>query len=72
MTAIDNAPSTPDDIDLGLLLRALASNPNVPFVFSCNGNDIRGGYHITEVKAGHFSALDCGANPEAWSGIPEG
>lgn len=27
------------------------------------------GYHVTEVKAGHFSALDCGANPEAWSEI---
>ncbi|TCS09218.1 hypothetical protein EV281_1011099 [Rhizobium sp. BK418] len=27
------------------------------------------GYHVTEVKAGQFRALDCGANPEAWSEI---
>ncbi|AGB73134.1 MULTISPECIES: DUF6428 family protein [Rhizobium] len=27
------------------------------------------GYHVTEVKAGQFSAFGCGANPEAWSEI---
>ena len=69
MTISDNTLSSPDDIDLGFLLGALDANPDVPLVFSYDGNDIRGGYHITEVKAGHFSALDCGANPEAWSEI---
>ncbi|MFP3802914.1 DUF6428 family protein, partial [Paraburkholderia sp. SIMBA_027] len=31
------------------------------------GQAVKPGYHVTEVKAGQFSALDCGANPEAWS-----
>ena len=30
---------------------------------------MRAGYHVTEVKAANFSALDCGANPEVWSEI---
>ena len=30
---------------------------------------MKAGYHVTEVKAANFSALDCGANPEAWSEI---
>lgn len=28
---------------------------------------MKAGCHVTEVKAGAFSALDCGANPEAWA-----
>lgn len=69
MTTSDNTQSTPDEIDLGFMLGALDANPDAPLIFSYDGDDIRGGYHITEVKAGHFSALDCGANPEAWSEI---
>lgn len=69
MTTSDNTQSAQDDIDLCFLLETLDANPEVPLVFSYEGNEIRGGYHITEVKAGHFSALDCGANPEAWSEI---
>ena len=34
-----------------------------------SGSAGEGGYHVTEVKAANFSALDCGANPEAWSEI---
>ncbi len=30
---------------------------------------MQAGYQVTEVKAAHFSALDCGANPEAWSEV---
>jgi hypothetical protein len=30
---------------------------------------VKHGYHVTEVKAGQFAALDCGANPEAWTEI---
>jgi hypothetical protein len=69
MEAIDNRQSAADDIDLGFLLGVLDAHSDRPLVFSYDGNDIRAGYHITEVKAGHFSALDCGANPEAWSEI---
>lgn len=57
------------DITLGEMLEQIAADPELPLVFSYNGAAIRPGYHVTEVKAGQFSALDCGANPEAWSEI---
>lgn len=57
------------DITLGDMLEQIAANPELPLVFSYNGATIRPGYHVTEVKAGQLSALDCGANPEAWSEI---
>ncbi|HTO31147.1 MAG TPA: DUF6428 family protein [Pararhizobium sp.] len=69
MAVLDNTLSTSDDISLGFLLAALDASPDAPLVFSYDGADIKPGYHITEVKAGRFSALDCGANPEAWSEI---
>ena len=58
-----------DDISLGQLLDMLAAHGAQPLVFHYEGAAIRPGYHITEVKAGRFSALDCGANPEAWDEI---
>ncbi|GGG23182.1 MULTISPECIES: DUF6428 family protein [Rhizobium] len=67
MNAIDKTVST--DINLGDLLAVLAVAPDAPLVFSYEGRPVRPGYHVTEVKAGQFSALDCGANPEAWSEI---
>ncbi len=67
MNAIDKTIST--DISLGHLLDVLAVAPDAPLVFSYEGISVRPGYHVTEVKAGQFSALDCGANPEAWSEI---
>ena len=65
MTAIDKAGSS--DITLGQLLDGLAAAPEAPLVFLYEGQPVKAGYHVTEVKAGAFSALDCGANPEAWS-----
>lgn len=73
--AVDNrlfahtAVADPADITIGELLHALAGHADKPLVFSYEGRAIRPGYHVTEVKAGQFSALDCGANPEAWSEI---
>lgn len=67
MNAIDKSMSS--DISLGLLLEALAASPHLPLVFHYDGRSVKPGYHVTEVKAGQFSALDCGANPEAWSEI---
>ncbi|CZT37713.1 hypothetical protein DSM25558_2848 [Agrobacterium sp. DSM 25558] len=67
MNAIDKTIST--DISLAHLLDVLAVAPDAPLVFSYDGNTVRAGYHVTEVKAGIFSALDCGANPEAWAEI---
>jgi hypothetical protein len=69
MNAIDNSQFAVTDISLGALLSSLAAEPQLPLIFHYDGQSIRGGYHITEVKAGQFSALDCGANPEAWSEI---
>jgi hypothetical protein len=67
MNAIDKSVLT--DIGLGHLLDVLAVAPDAPLIFSYDGSPVRPGYHVTEVKAGQFSALDCGANPEAWSEI---
>ncbi|MGK9041384.1 hypothetical protein KXS05_13560 [Rhizobium sp. SA279] len=67
MNAIDKTLST--DITLGHLLDTLAAAPDAPLVFHYDGHPVKPGYHVTEVKAGQFSALDCGANPEAWSEI---
>jgi hypothetical protein len=67
LNAIDKTLS--QDICLGLLLDSLAGSPDLPLVFHYDGRPVKPGYHVTEVKAGHFSALDCGANPEAWSEI---
>ncbi len=67
MNAIDKAPSS--DISFGLLLEALAASPDLPLAFRYDGRLVRPGYHVTEVKAGQFSALDCGANPETWAEI---
>lgn len=65
MTAVDKAVSP--DITLGQLLDGLSLAPEAPLVFLYEGQPVKPGYHVTEVKAGAFSALDCGANPEAWS-----
>ncbi|MDG3576834.1 MULTISPECIES: DUF6428 family protein [Rhizobium] len=69
MNMIDKAVSADTDITLGDLLDRMAETPELPLVFSYDGRQIKPGYHVTEVKAGKFSALDCGANPEAWSEI---
>ncbi|AGB69931.1 MULTISPECIES: DUF6428 family protein [Rhizobium] len=67
MNAIDKTLAT--DISLGHLLDTLAAFGDLPLVFRYDGQPVRPGYHVTEVKAGQFSALDCGANPEAWAEI---
>ena len=63
------SPSITDDITIGALLAACDRHAAVPLVFSYDGRVIQPGYHVTEVKAGVFAALDCGGNPEAWSEI---
>ncbi len=54
------------ELSLGCILERLQSHPQSVLVFNCEGRDLRPGYHVTEVKDGQFSALDCGANPESW------
>jgi len=62
------APVRPDvpELTTGGLLEALAPHCDKALIFSYEGHDVLSGYHVTEVKSGAFSALDCGANPESW------
>jgi hypothetical protein len=69
MTLLGNTRHAPADITLGALFEKLREAAGMPLVFEYDGKAVRPGYHVTEVKAGQFSALDCGANPEAWSEI---
>lgn len=62
-------PTAAEDIPLGALLAACDAHAAVPLIFTYGGRTIRRGYHVTEVKAGQFAALDCGGNPESWSEI---
>ena len=59
----------PEDSTIGELLAVLDGAADLPLVFSYDGQDVKPGYHVTEVKAGRFEALDCGANPESWTEI---
>jgi len=51
---------------LAELRAVLYPHAGLPLVFEYGGRAVQPGYHVTEVKSGWFSALDCGANPESW------
>ena len=55
-----------NEVAIGRLLEVFAGHPASRLTFRYDGKPIRSGYHVTEVKAGTFAALDCGANPESW------
>lgn len=69
MTLTGNTRHALVDITLGGLLEKLGESAARPLVFEYGGKAVRPGYHVTEVKAGQFAGLDCGANAEAWSEI---
>ncbi len=69
MNAIDNGKMQDHEVSLGLLLEALAGAKDSPLIFYYDGQPVKPGYHVTEVKAGQFAALDCGGNPESWTEI---
>ncbi len=69
MNVLDKPKISDHDLNLSDLLSALRIAGDLPLVFHYDGRQVKSGYHVTEVKAGQFSALDCGANPEAWSEI---
>ncbi|MES0202299.1 DUF6428 family protein [Mesorhizobium sp. LNHC209A00] len=54
---------------MAALLGFLTDHKDRPLVFFYEGRPVLPGYHVTEVKAGRFDALDCGGNPESWSEI---
>jgi hypothetical protein len=58
--------SAAEDITAAGLLATLAPDAGKPLIFRYEGRDVLPGYHVTEVKAGAFEALDCGANHESW------
>lgn len=64
-----SAVPDPTDVTIGGLLGVLAAHKDKPLVFFYDGRPVQPGYHVTEVKAGQFAALDCGANPESWTEI---
>ncbi|MBB3319771.1 uncharacterized protein YebE (UPF0316 family) [Rhizobium sp. BK181] len=64
MDSIIKTLLTTSDFTVGQLLSHIGSAPNLPLILSYEGKEIKGGYHVTEVKAGRFSPLDYGANPE--------
>jgi hypothetical protein len=76
MTALASTPisataqplgiTTPDP-STGAFLDSLRPYGSLPLVIAYAGRETRAGYHVTEIKAGKFAALDCGANPEAWT-----
>ena len=68
-SAAAGAVSNPSDLRIGELMAALDAHRDKSLVFSYQGRPVKSGYHVTEVKAANFSALDCGANPEAWAEI---
>jgi len=68
MNALDK-PFLETDISLGHLLDRIDGVRDLPLIFSYDGHPVNGGYHVTEVKAGQFAALDCGAEHEEWSEI---
>jgi hypothetical protein len=59
------APAS-DAYTLAELRAVLTPHAGLPLVFEYAGRKVQPGYHVTEVKSGKFSALDCGANPESW------
>lgn len=73
MSREHNTQSTPHpmtfsaEITTGELLDTLGSKQGKALRFVYDGREVKPGYHVTEIKSGRFEALDCGANPEAWS-----
>jgi hypothetical protein len=59
--------SSSREVSTGELLEALAAHADKPLVFAYDGRNVLPGYHVTEIKAGRFEALDCGTNPESWT-----
>lgn len=62
----DPAPIAGDG-KLAKLLAFLADCGEAPVAFAYEGREAAAGLHVTEVKSGRFSGLDCGANPEQWT-----
>ena len=65
-----NAPVTTmiqPDHTLSQLRARLEPHTALPLALTYAGRTIQPGYHVTEIKAAYFSALDCGGKPDQWA-----
>jgi len=61
-------PAIQPDMTLAAMLDLLSLHDVKALVFAYeDGSQVRAGYHVTEVKAGSFTTLDCGGNADAWN-----
>jgi len=51
---------------LAAVLGRLDGHDELPLSIEYADRIVRPGFHVTEVKAGSFTTLDCGGNPDAW------
>lgn len=58
--------ATSADTPLTTVLAALDGHGEKLLHIEYGGRTAQTGYHVTEVKAGSFVTLDCGANADAW------
>lgn len=54
------------DMSLATLLARLEGLDDSPLSIAYRGREVQPGYHVTEVKAGSYSTLDCGGKPDSW------
>src|SRR3954467_10527191 len=54
------------DASLESLLATLEGHGEKALVIEYAGQNVRPGYHVTEIKSGSFSTLDCGGSPDSW------
>ena len=63
-SSIDSIPQA--DASLAAVLAALDTHDDKHLQIAYDGRMAQRGYHVTEVKAGSFVTLDCGANADSW------
>lgn len=61
-----NLDAVQPDSSLASVLAALTSHEDKELQIIYGQRRTQRGYHVTEVKAGSFVALDCGSNADAW------
>jgi hypothetical protein len=68
MVSLKASPLTIAEADMSLatVLEALREHDDKTLNISYADRSVQAGYHVTEVKAGSFVTLDCGANADAW------
>ncbi len=66
-TSIQAKTTVMRPLSLSDVLEALAGNAEKVLDVQTMDGMIGEGYHITEVKAGAFTTVDCGGNPDQWN-----